>query len=184
MTQDSKTHGLFRVSDLSPRNPPTFEITPNESELAILASELGLLGLRKLRFKGSLEPEGTTDWALTAQFGATVVQPCVVTLQPVTTRIEERVKRRFLRDWPTAEELGEDVEMPDDETIDALEETINLKEIMAEVLALSLPPYPRVQDAKVENTRAAPPGTAPLDDDAVKPFAALAGLRDKLESDD
>jgi hypothetical protein len=44
--------------------------------------------VRKLRFIGTLEPEGAQDWRLTADLGATVVQPCVVTLAPVTTRLE------------------------------------------------------------------------------------------------
>jgi len=45
----------------------------------MIAEELGLSDLRKLRLQGRVFEDGT-DWVLDAQLGATVVQPCVVTL--------------------------------------------------------------------------------------------------------
>ena len=62
---------------------------PDAAARGALAEELGLLDLRKLRLSGRITPDGDSGWRLDATLGATVVQPCVVTLQPVTTRIDE-----------------------------------------------------------------------------------------------
>lgn len=173
---------VYRVSELSPRKPQRFELVPEAGAMGAIAADLGLLGLRKLRFQGELRAEGRADWRLDAHLGATVTQECVVTLEPVTTRIEEDVTRRFLDDWPPPEEEGDEVEMPEDETIDPLGERIDLWAVMTEALALALPPYPRAEGAELERTAAAPPGAAPITDEETKPFAGLAGLRKKLEN--
>ena len=49
-----------------------------------------------------------------------------------------------------------------------------------EALALALDPYPRAEGAALGDARFAPPGTQPLDEEALKPFAGLAELREKL----
>ena len=172
---------IIRVSELSPRKAQPFDLRPEEPRLRELAAELGITGLRKLRFAGEVRADGKADWKLSGTLGATVTQDCVVTLAPVTTRIDEDVTRRFLKDWPPAEEQGEEVEMPDDETIDPLEEEIDLQKIMVEVLALALPDYPRAKDAKLEVSQASPPGAVPITDAETKPFSALEGLKKKLE---
>ncbi len=174
---------IYRVSALSPRRPQRFEIAPDEAETRALAETLGLRGLRKLRFDGEISAEGEADWRLEGHLGATVTQSCVVTLEPVTTRIEENVIRRFLRDWPPPEERqGEEVEMPEDETIDPLGTEIDVGAVMTEALALALPAYPRAEHAEIEEVVAAPPGAEPVTDAELKPFAGLAALKKKLEN--
>jgi uncharacterized metal-binding protein YceD (DUF177 family) len=153
-----------------------FDITPEAAEAASLARLMGATAVRKLRFRGSLTPLAPRGWALDATLGATVVQPCVVTLEPVTTRIDADVHRRFL---PTAgEAVGELVFDPEgeDDEVEPLGERIDLGLIATEALALALPAYPRSPGAEL---RAADAGEA-AGDDVVKPFAALAALRDKL----
>jgi hypothetical protein len=61
---------------------------------------------------------GRARLAAGGRLGATVVQPCVATLAPVTTRIETGVTRRYLADWQEPE--GEEAEMPEDDTTEAL----------------------------------------------------------------
>ena len=181
-SRDDPAAPRLAVSALSPRKAHRFELRPDAARMAALAEELGLDALRKLRFSGELRAEGRADWRLTGRLGATVTQACVVTLEPVTTRIEEDVERRFLADWPPGEEQGDEVEMPEDETIDPLGEVIDLETVMAEALALTLPPYPRKSDVEEPvEAQAAPPGETPLTDADVKPFAGLADLKKKLE---
>lgn len=158
-----------------------FDLSPDTTTRAALATEFGLAALRKLRFSGRLVAEGKRDWALHAMLGATVVQPCVVSAEPVTTRIDEPVTRRFMADMP--EPAAEEAEIPDDDTLEPLPETLDLAAIMAEALALALPLYPRAPGAALAHARFAPPGVAPLDDEAAKPLAGLAALRDKLTGD-
>lgn len=184
MPSDASTSGIFRVAALSPDRPHRFELAPGPEERRTIAAELGLSGLRKLRFAGTLSPEGRADWRLDAHLGATVTQPCVVSLDPVTTRIEEDVVRRFLHDWPPVEERGEDVEMPEDETIDPLGDQIDLRAVMLEALSLALPPYPRAAGAEPDRPHAEPAGAEPIRDADMRAFSALADLKRKLEEDD
>lgn len=183
MTDTARNSGICRVSELSPRRPRPFELVPGPEDLRAIAGDLGLRGLRKLRFAGTLRAEGRSDWRLDAHLGATVTQSCVVSLAPVTTRIEEGVTRRFLRDWPPAAEQGEEVEMPEDESIDPLGEEIDLRAVMIEVLTLALPLYPRAEGAAPERAEARPRGAAPIREAETNPFAALAGLKGKLGED-
>ncbi|WP_172295518.1 DUF177 domain-containing protein [Pseudoruegeria sp. HB172150] len=157
-------------------------LQPDATARAAIAEELDLLGLRKLRLKGRLIPEGKSDWRLEAQIGATVVQPCVSTLEPVTTRIDADITRRYLADPPPMPE-GDEVEIPEDDTIEELPAVLDLEALMIEELALNLPLYPHVDGAApVEETFAAP-GAEPISEEETKPFAGLASLKDKMGKD-
>jgi uncharacterized metal-binding protein YceD (DUF177 family) len=167
---------IFRTSDLARRVAHAFALEPDAAERAALASVLGASEIRKLRFAGELKPEGRRDWHLEATLGATVVQPCVVTLEPVVTRIDETVLRRFLADWPEPAP-GSETEMPEDDSAEPLPAAIDIGEVMAEALALALPDFPRAEGVEIGTATAAPPGAAPLDAAGAHPFAALARLK-------
>ncbi|MEX5728471.1 uncharacterized metal-binding protein YceD (DUF177 family) [Rhodovulum iodosum] len=155
-----------------------FSIVPDAEARAALADRLGLSALRKLRFEGRLMPENRADWQLEGRLGATVVQPCTVTLDPVTTRIDETVVRRYRAGM--AEPEGEEAEMPEDDTEEPLPEIIDLDRVMEEALALALPLYPRAEGADLGEAVFAAPGVAPMTDADAHPMAALAKLkRDK-----
>lgn len=160
----------------------SFDIEPDAAQRQEIGALLELLVLRKLRFKGTMAPAGKRDWALNASLGATVVQPCVVTLAPVTTRIDDTVTRLYLSRISEAEE-GSETEMPEDDSVEPVPETLDLVEVMTEALALSLPLYPKAEGAVIETGNFAPPGVAPMTDEETKPFAGLAALRDKLAKD-
>ncbi|KPQ13895.1 MAG: putative ACR protein [Rhodobacteraceae bacterium HLUCCO18] len=163
-----------------PRGPQHFELRPEAPERALLAEELAINAVRKLRFAGTLEPEGARDWRLVAELGATVVQPCVVTLAPVTTRIDTHVTRGYLADWQ--EPTGEEAEMPEDDDAEPLPDTVDLMRVLEEALALSLPAFPRAPGVVLGEIEARPPGAAPIEaDPAERPFAALAELKKRLD---
>lgn len=169
---------VVQRAELARRRALRFELLPDAAARADLCHALGLAQLRKLRFAGVLEPLGKLDWELRASLGATVVQPCVVTLDPVTTRIEETVERRFLSDFSLPE--AAEAEAPDDENAEALGDVIDLGAVAIEALTLALPPFPRVPQATLgaDGALAAdPPGAAPLNDEPRRPFAGLAALR-------
>jgi len=170
------------VSGLSQAHPTAFEIHPSPAERAALATALGALELRKLRFEGEIAAEGKRDWRLDGTLGATVVQACVVTLEPVVTRIDAPVVRRFLARWHDPQETGAEVEMPEDDTLEPLGTHIDPWRVMCEALALEMPDFPRAPDAgPLETLSVTEPGKVPLRDDDVKPFAGLADLKAKLE---
>ena len=158
--------------------PVAFELVPDAAALGDLASTLDLRGLRKLRFKGTLAPTGAKDLTLDATLGATVVQDCVVTGDPVTTRLEERVLRSFV--WGMEMPTEDEVEMPEDDSAEPMPPEIDLEAVMAEALSLALPPWPRAEGVDPVNLTVAEPGVAPMTDEDVKPFAGLKALKDKM----
>lgn len=171
-------HAL-RVSDLPQNAQTAFEIVPKADALGALAAELDLDGLRKLRFVGTLSALGKADWQLEAQLGATVVQPCGVTLEPVTTRIDTDVRRQFVRDY--VEPDAPEVEMPEDETIEPLGMWIDPHAVMVEALSLALPAFPRAEGAELGELVVTEPGAQALRDADLKPFAGLAALKAQLD---
>lgn len=173
----------LRVADLPPGRIFRFRIRPDPAGLALLADALEVRAIRKLDFAGALHPEGRHDWRIEAHLGATVVQDCVITLAPVTTRIEEDVTRRLTAD-PGAFIQADEIEMPEDDSVEPLGSVIDLAGIMIEALALALPGYPRVDDAELGEAVFAPDGAEPLRDADLKPFAGLAALKEKLEKPD
>ena len=168
------------VSALNPRAEHPFELRPDAETCASLAEHLGASAIRKLRFSGRLQATGGRGWRLDAELGATVVQPCIVTLQPVTTRIDAPVTRRFLPAHEIEPEPGPEVEIPEDDTLEPLGAEIDLQSVMAEALALAMPAYPRAEDAALGEAVYADPGVTPLRDEDTRPFAGLKGLREAL----
>ncbi len=172
----------MRLADLATRKPTTFLLTPTADERRAIADALGITGIKKLRFEGELAPQDRKDWALKAELGATVVQDCVVTLDPVTTRIDEPVTRQYVADIPQIE--ASEVEMLVDETVEDLPETLDIAQVMIEALSLALPTYPRVAGADLSEAVFTQPGATPMSDDDAKPFAGLGALRESLEKKD
>lgn len=160
------------------RKPLHFDLSPDAAERAAIAADLGLLDLPFLRFMGVLRPEGRTDLVLEAELSARAVQPCSVTLAPVPAQVDEPVRRRFVADW--AEPAGDELEMPEDDSAEPMPEVIDLLAVAAEALALALPLYPRAEGVDLGEAVFGPPGVEPLRDEALKPFAGLAGLKAKL----
>ncbi|KAF0677527.1 YceD family protein [Profundibacterium mesophilum] len=183
MDERDRTGRIVQLGDGAPRREQDFEIVPNAQDRAALAEALGILAVRKLRFTGRLVPISRRDWTLEAKLGASVVQECGVTLAPVTSRIEETVRRRFLTEMPQVEAGGE-VEMPEDETIEPLPQSVDLTAVLHEALALALPPFPRAEGADLGEAVFTEPGKAPMRDEDARPFADLAALRDKLAGKD
>ena len=172
----------LRLADLTTRRATQFDLNPTADERKAVADALGIIAIKKLRFEGELTPLGKSDWSLTAKIGATVVQECVVTLDPVSTRIDEEVTRRYMADLPDID--AAEVEMPEDDTIDPLPESVELAQVMIEALSLALPAYPRSKDADLDQTVFTEPGTKPMTDEDAKPFAGLGALKEALENKD
>ena len=171
----------LKVSDLPQNRATAFDLHPDAKTLETLAHELDIKGLRKLRFTGTVSTKGRRDWQLTAHLGATVLQDCVVTLEPMTTRIDEKVERIFVSEL--SEPDDPEVEMDADERIEPLQDTIAPAVVMIEALSLLIPAYPRKEGAELGEAVYSQPGVAPMREDDVKPFAGLAALKKQMDSD-
>ena len=173
---------ILRIADLRGKNPMPFTLAPEAAICAAISVDLGLSGVRKLRFQGTLSPSGRRDWQLSGVIGVTVTQPCIVTLEPVVTRIDETLQRSYLVEMPDLD-VGSETEMPDDDTIEPLPEILDLGAVMVEALVLHLPQYPRIKGAQLSEAVFSEPGIAPMKDEDARPFAGLQSLRDKLAKD-
>ncbi|MGR3502827.1 YceD family protein [Pseudaestuariivita sp.] len=171
---------VLRVANLAHRKPTQFAVLPQPETVEALKASLRLSALRKVSLKGAVEPVGSKDFRLRATLGATVVQPCVLTLEPVTTRLDVPVERMYLSRFTLPE--GEEAEMPEDDTLEPLPEEIDLIAVLHEALSLHLPSYPRSTAAEAGELVFTEPGKAAMTDADARPFAGLAGLKDKLQN--
>ncbi|MFN6978920.1 MAG: YceD family protein [Gemmobacter sp.] len=164
-----------RAAEIAGRRPFDFALVPDDAARGRIAAALGLRSIGRLRFDGQLAPRGRRDVDLTGQLTARVVQSCVVTLAPVAAEIAVPVERIYVAglEMPGPGE----VEMPEDDRIEPLPDVIDLGAVLVEALALALPDYPRSPGAELGAAVFAPPGAAPLTDEAIRPFAALRALK-------
>jgi uncharacterized metal-binding protein YceD (DUF177 family) len=138
-------------------------IAANRAERAALAARFDLVSLDRLEAEVELRREPLGTILLAAAFEAAFAQQCIVTLDPVPSRVSERFELRY--GPPEAEETAPGGD--DDPAFEPLAgETIDIGEAVAQEFSLALPPFPRAPDAVVEVAADEPPGDGP--------FAALA----------
>ena len=127
--------------------------------------------LRVVKFRGGVRVTGRLE--------ADVVQPSVVSLEPVRQAVAEPIDRIFLPGdekefaGPADAEVFVDLEGEDlPDRFDGSE--ADLSELIVETLALGIDPYPRAEGESIE--AAAPAVEADQDE---SPFAVLKALKDK-----
>ncbi len=179
-TEPSKNTQRLIVKDLKDNGNNNFSLVPQKQDLNQSAAFLGILEIKKVRFEGRVSAAGKKDWQLQGNLGATVVQSCVVTAQPVMTRIDTTVSRLYSNALEEHDESAE-TEFDGDDESELLESTIDLDALMQEVIALELPDYPRIEGAELGEAVYSAPGTTPLRNQELKPFASLASLKDKMK---
>lgn len=163
-----------RVDAIGAR-PRSVTIAADATELAALAVRFGLVSVDRLAATLALHEEAS-GIVVTGRVEAEVVQACVVTGAPLTTRVDEPVALRFVPGAEVPE--GDEIELADDalDTIPYAGSAIDLGEAAAETMALALDPFPRGPDA-AESLRAA----GVVAEEEAGPFGALAALRDRLK---
>lgn len=168
----------------------SFAVEATEGERKALAKRFDLIALDSFKAEGTVRTLSDGRRAvLDGHIVARVVQPCVVTLEPVAAEIDESFTVEYADDVASAEiqkEIDLDPDMPDPP--DPLEgEAIDVGEAAAEHLALALDPYPRAPGAELPGA-AAPQGAAGTGENPAKPegsaaanspFVALARLARK-----
>lgn len=172
------------VHKISRAKPRSLDFQPDGKALAAVAEFLGLEDLSHWRIKGKLIATKGDGWRLEARMTADVVQACVATLEPVPARIDEDLVRRFVPEDAFSTAPEEDLDPDSEDAPDTFGAEIDLGAAALEALALALDPYPRAADAGADPVRTAPPGVEPLTDEALRPFAKLAALKEKLDSKD
>ena len=150
--------------------------TAEPGECDRIARALDLLACA-LSLDYTIVPSGSGRYRLTGTLTARVEQPCGVTLEPVTSAIEERLDLRF---WP-----AEDIPAPTSGEVDLdgeedpepiVEDRIGVGRVAFECLAAAIDPFPRKPEATLERSST---GGAEALGKADSPFAVLANLRPK-----
>jgi uncharacterized metal-binding protein YceD (DUF177 family) len=142
-------------------------VESNESERTALAKRFGLQAIRSL--SGELRLRWVSDELirLEGNLRAEIIQLCVVSLEPITAKIEQSFTR-LLAFGAAPESEGEiEIDLSADEPPDPVQgETIDIGEILAEELALAIDPYPRKPGATTPGSKLESAGKE-------GPFAAL-----------
>jgi uncharacterized metal-binding protein YceD (DUF177 family) len=165
----------IRVDQVSTRGIE-LDLTAKPSELKALADRFGLVELKDLEasLRLKLIANGTMV-RMTGVLTASVVQTCVVSLEPVENEVRESFSVTFSAEAEA--ELGEiDLSIDEDDPPEAIVDgTIDVGEVVAEYLALALDPFPRKPGAQYVETGEQP--AAP--EKKANPFAVLEKFREK-----
>ncbi|MEA3045771.1 MAG: hypothetical protein QOJ53_103 [Sphingomonadales bacterium] len=155
--------------------PSALSIEAGEAERANLARRFGLIGIARLAADLILRRQGA-EIAMEGRLAAGVAQACAATGAPLDTAIEAPFALVF-RPQPDPAERDEEIELGAAE-LDVIfydDAWIDVGEAVAETLLLNLDPYRRAPGAE-EALKAA----GVTSEEEAGPFAALAGLRDRL----
>jgi uncharacterized metal-binding protein YceD (DUF177 family) len=162
--------------DTMPADGRNLTLSVGGDERAEIAAQLGLQAVEKLevalhadRFRGGVRVTGRLE--------AQVVQPSVVSLEPVTQRIDEPIDRVYLPggEKPYAGAAGAEifVDLEGEDVPDHFEgPEADLSDLVLESLSLAIDPYPRLEGESLEDI-----GIAGDDPRESSPFSALKGLK-------
>jgi uncharacterized metal-binding protein YceD (DUF177 family) len=154
----------------------TVTIVAEAEERAALAARFDLVAIARLEAQATLVSEGDAILC-TGILSADVVQECVATAAPVSTKLRTDFTIRFvahLADTTPADEIEIDVD--DCDMIEHDGQAIDLGEAVAQTLMLSLDPFPRAKDAARTLKDV---GVIGEDDVGNSAFAGLKGLLGK-----
>ena len=164
-----------------PRNGYQTTLTLSEAEKAAVCTFYNLLEVLKFEANITLTKRTTTKFIVEGRLQAKVHQPCVVSLAPVETIIDEDInlvllpEDEFDRFLERKDEDGSLIISLEDDIPDTYQgDKIELGVLVLEHLALGLDPYPQAAGAVLEEG---------ADDGELRqnPFAGLAALKDKLK---
>jgi len=163
-------------------------ISARPAELEALAKRMKLPAIRLLSATLRIVPEGGGAYMVRGALTAEVEQECVRTLEVFPATVKAEVERLFVpADSPAARALEQspvmelDADAPDEPDIIRNAE-IDLGELVSEVLALSLDPWPRKPGTDFVDVEAgAPPSGEETAARKESPFAVLRGLNLKGE---
>ena len=117
------------------------------------------------------------EYALEGHFSATILQTCIVTLQPIRTVLDQDFSRRYNvvpRRAVAREPSTVDIQLDDDEVETLSGSSLDLAVPLLEELSLMIEPYPRSPGAEFDHSGQG-------DSARESPFAILKALKDRLE---
>jgi len=126
-----------------------YPITAKPSEREALARRFDLLSLDRLEAEVRLNRLAGGLVRVNGHFAADAVQACVVSLEPVVSRLD----REFTALYGPGDDDDDVIVDLESELIEPFEgDAIDIGEAVAQQLALSLDPYPRAEGARLAGT--------------------------------
>lgn len=156
------------------------------AELAVLAVSLELTACRSLRATVTVHARAGSRYVARGEIDAEIEQTCVVTLEPMTSAIRERVEGEFCpaESLPKATAIEAHFDSDaEDEPMPIVDGQLEIGQLVYEHLALAVDPFPRSAGAEDVNIERGPAGAARTGNapasgaNPAHPFAALAKLR-------
>jgi uncharacterized metal-binding protein YceD (DUF177 family) len=165
------------VSELEDGEEGERHVVAEADERAALSRRFGLVGIDSLVADLTYARHGHVI-AVKGHLAADVTQTCVVTLEPLKTRIDEDLAIKFDPDLAVDDEEQAEIsaeELLDEDDVQALVgDEIDLGEVVAECLGLALDPYPRKEGSEIDPRYATGGGEAASE---ANPFAVLKKLK-------
>ena len=156
---------VIDVDSLPFSGPQICKIDCDESECAALAARFGFAAVARLSARLKVKRAGPGHWNVTGKLQAEVTQLCGVTGEPVPESVDFTIEERYCR----ASEEGTDIDISLDGFEPLVDGAIDLGEVVAQTLAISVNPWPRSVDA--------PHSFAVGESEKEHPFAGLAALK-------
>lgn len=156
---------VIDVESLPFSGPQICKIDCDESECAALAARFGFAAVARLSARLKVKRAGPGHWNVTGKLQAEVTQLCGVTGEPVPESVDFTIEERYCR----ASEEGTDIDVSLDGFEPLVDGAIDLGEVVAQTLAISVNPWPRSVDA--------PHSFAVGESEKEHPFAGLAALK-------
>jgi uncharacterized metal-binding protein YceD (DUF177 family) len=172
MTSDAPFEKFVELTNLSEAGMDVV-LSPSETERAQIAEWSDVSAVPAFEATVTLKRLAPSRFSYVANLKAEVVQPCSVTLEPVTQRIEEQFSRELhlthaTRHRPELVELAPGA--GEDEAPEEIESPrYNVAGPVLEEFSLAIDPYPRAPGVAYEP----PPDAKPA-----SPFAVLAKLKE------
>jgi uncharacterized metal-binding protein YceD (DUF177 family) len=156
---------VIDVDSLPFSGPQICKIDCDESECTALAVRFGFAAVARLSARLKVKRAGPGHWNVTGKLQAEVTQLCGVTGEPVPESVDFTIEERYCR----ASEEGTDIDVSLDGFEPLVDGAIDLGEVVAQTLAISVNPWPRSVDA--------PHSFAVGESEKEHPFAGLAALK-------
>ncbi len=161
---------IVAVADLE-RGPVRRKLLATDAERAALAARFGVLSVDSLSAEVTLRRRPASPLVrVEGRLVADVMQCCIVSGEPVASRVEASFSELFC---PVDYEPRDEIE--EDEIVDSFtEDGIDIGELVAQHLSLSLDPYPRAAGAELPADLVSPPDQSGLGKQ--RPLAALGEM--------
>lgn len=171
-------------------------ISPNEEERRRLALRLNLISLDALKADIVIQfRSGEATYHVNGRFKAALTQACVVTLEPVKSKLDETFESWFSdpqgpvsftklkHEREAAKAYGEMPLLEEKDDPEPLQAgKIDLGELVTQFLSLAIDPYIRAEGVSLDAPHAKKAEEGP---DVIKnPFAALKDWKERLKTED